>query len=112
MDVNKPETAKMSVTASLEETRNKIGELTTSIGNISFPSRKEDSILKKEIPEKLTETKKVRWLPMPRSRPIDRKQVDQLIDRLIGNKIIERSVTLMAECNGYSHKINMQKLKN
>ena len=96
------ETAKMPVAASSAETRNsrnqetrprQIGELTKSIGNISFSSSREDSILKKEISENLTETNKVRRLPMPRSRPIDRKQVDQLIDRLI--KLIDLLIKQM-----------------
>ena len=117
MDVNMPETAKMSVTASSAETRNKIGELTKSIGNISFSSSGEDSISKKEIPGNLTETNKVRrntnknkvYLPMPRktnskaSRSIIRKQDYCKKCDIYGHK--------KAECNGYSHELDMQKLK-
>ena len=56
MDVNMPETAKMPVTASSAETRNKIGQLTKSIENISISSSTDDDILKKDLPGNLTET--------------------------------------------------------
>ena len=112
-----PETVKMPVAASSAETRNKIGELTKSIGNISFSSSGEDSISKKEIPGNLTETNKVRrntnknkvYLPMPRktnskaSRSIIRKQDYCKKCDIYGHK--------KAECNGYTYEIDMQSLK-
>ena len=65
MDVNMPGTAKMPVTTSSAE---------TFIG--------------------LTESNKDRRLPTPRLRSINRIQVDQLIERFKGNKIIERSIAM------------------
>ena len=51
-----PETAKMPVTASSAETRNKIGQLTQNIGDISIFSITDDDISKKGIPGNLTDT--------------------------------------------------------
>ena len=94
MEISKSETA-----ASSTETRSEVGQLTQSLGHVTTFISTEEHI------SQMPGSNKVRRLPTPRWRSIDRRRVDELLDRLIGKKIIERSIAMKVK-RGQGETVN------